>query len=499
MKGSPGRLSPPRPSRAILRSMLSRGPWTRGAILLLALLDLPGRCGAAEPLPWLAPPPARLVVAEGTFDFGEVYQFATVEHRFPIANPSDRPVRILSATAISEAATVRFAPPVIPAGGKGEVTVVQPVGDKLGQVAFRVKLLTDDPGLAEKKLSLRGFVQSAYDPERGFLDFGEIERAAGASREVEVATRQAATLRFAGVDGPDWLAVEPAGEASAAGPLRLRVTVKPGAPQGMRAGQLFVRTDLADQARFELSYRLNVQGDIRASEGSIDLGLARLGQATRRDVRLVRKSGAALHIERVEGAVPGLRVADLPCEEGVAASPCRLLRLELTPQETGGIAGTLSVFAAGEAEPLPLPFAALAVAADTQVKDITADLGQGGGAKPAPPVAIPPPAPKRPPAPPAEPSHKREVVLHWQSQREQGVYGYLIYRAESRSGPFVRINRETVRVPDDGQPAHPYRYVDRAVEPGKTYFYYVDTVSLGGKKQGFSGVLSRQVAADAAP
>ena len=41
---------------------------------------------------------------------------------------------------------------------------------------------------------------------------------------------------------------------------------------------------------------------------------------------------------------------------------------------------------------------------------------------------------------------------------------------------------------------HNYLWTDHNVEPGKTYFYYLDTISRGGKKQRFSGVLSRTIA-----
>jgi hypothetical protein len=82
-------------------------------------------------------------------------------------------------------------------------------------------------------------------------------------------------------------------------------------------------------------------------------------------------------------------------------------------------------------------------------------------------------------------------TLSWTAGEERGVHGYLIYRALDRSGPFRRINDAIVRVPNDGVDPHRYTYVDEQVEPGVTYYYYLDVVSEAGIKQRFSGIISR--------
>jgi len=94
-----------------------------------------------------------------------------------------------------------------------------------------------------------------------------------------------------------------------------------------------------------------------------------------------------------------------------------------------------------------------------------------------------------------DPADPPQVVLRWTASQEDGVYGYLVYRADRRAGPFRRVNREIIHV-QRGQPeaAGAYRFVDTAVEPGRTYFYYLDVVSMGGLKQRLSGVISKEVA-----
>jgi hypothetical protein len=98
---------------------------------------------------------------------------------------------------------------------------------------------------------------------------------------------------------------------------------------------------------------------------------------------------------------------------------------------------------------------------------------------------------------PAVPVAAAPVTVRWTARQEQQTYGYLVYRAADRSGPFLRISREIVRVPAGASSGETgpraYRFVDAEVEAGGTYFYYIDSVQLDGRKRRLTGVLSRQV------
>ena len=93
------------------------------------------------------------------------------------------------------------------------------------------------------------------------------------------------------------------------------------------------------------------------------------------------------------------------------------------------------------------------------------------------------------------PEEAPSATLNWQARQEGQIYGYLIYRSEKREGPFRRINRTIVPAnAADADTVESYRFVDRDVEPGKTYYYYLDTLGGDGKKKRFSGVMSKTVA-----
>lgn len=88
------------------------------------------------------------------------------------------------------------------------------------------------------------------------------------------------------------------------------------------------------------------------------------------------------------------------------------------------------------------------------------------------------------------------TTLSWKVAEEAKVYGYIVYRSDHRDGPFQRLNRQIVRVKDaerDDAGQSRYRYVDAQVESGKTYYYFIDAISVQGRKQRLSGVKSRTI------
>ena len=104
-----------------------------------------------------------------------------------------------------------------------------------------------------------------------------------------------------------------------------------------------------------------------------------------------------------------------------------------------------------------------------------------------------------PPAPTATPATSAAVVLEWSARSEEGVYGYLVYRSLRREGPYRRVSADIIHARHAPPPAtSSYRFTDPEVVPGRTYYYYLDTVSQSGLKQRLSGVIAKEVAGAAA-
>jgi hypothetical protein len=423
--------------------------------------------------------------------FGDTYQFQVVEARFTAVNRGARPLSVTGIEAVSLAGEARPSKTRLLPGERLAVAVRQPVGDKLGLTTFRFKVKTDDAATPEIRLALAGFVQSAYDPETLRLDLGTVDRARGATGEVTVATREAASLTLVGTDeAPSWLRVAAAENGDPAA-LRLAVTAAPGAPLGAHEVRLLLRTGLASQPQLQLRVAAAVFGDFVPSLHHLDLGLARRGSSVGRDVEIRSRSGQPVSITGVAGAPAGVTWRESACAGAPQDVSCRGLRVELAPTTVGHVTGTLLVALANQEEPLPISFAAMAVEADQVVKDITAALAAGARDEGLPPELLPPAAPREARASPPEPGPR--ATLEWQSADEREAYGYLVYRADSRAGPYVRIDREIVWVDRIGPEPHHYRYVDEQVEVGRTYYYYVDYVTKSGRKQRFSPVASKTI------
>ena len=94
------------------------------------------------------------------------------------------------------------------------------------------------------------------------------------------------------------------------------------------------------------------------------------------------------------------------------------------------------------------------------------------------------PAAARPPAAP-EPPHN---TVRWKTN-DVSNFGYDIFRAESEAGPFVKVNDRPV--PGYLQPGsvQTFEYEDRAIDPGKDYWYYVESITLQGERVRFTPTL----------
>jgi hypothetical protein len=82
------------------------------------------------------------------------------------------------------------------------------------------------------------------------------------------------------------------------------------------------------------------------------------------------------------------------------------------------------------------------------------------------------------------------ITLSWRTESEADCYGYNVYRAESADGPFHRVNQEVIAGNGTTSMPHNYTYVDRTVSKGKIYYYLLKQVSMSGREDIISGVIS---------
>ncbi|MHC4908964.1 MAG: hypothetical protein ACYTF9_04505 [Planctomycetota bacterium] len=98
-------------------------------------------------------------------------------------------------------------------------------------------------------------------------------------------------------------------------------------------------------------------------------------------------------------------------------------------------------------------------------------------------------APSSEPAPPEAPVSALENTIRWTTASEVDNYGFDVYRATAEEGPFEVINSETVPGAGTTDVPQDYEYVDRSVEPDTAYFYYVESISMGGERERMTPVI----------
>lgn len=103
------------------------------------------------------------------------------------------------------------------------------------------------------------------------------------------------------------------------------------------------------------------------------------------------------------------------------------------------------------------------------------------------------PAPASPlPAPPAEPAlsttESYSNTVKWSTASEVDNFGYDVYRGESPEGPFVRLTEKPIEGAFTSDVIHRYRFVDESIDPTKTYYYYVESISMSGDRERFTPV-----------
>lgn len=74
----------------------------------------------------------------------------------------------------------------------------------------------------------------------------------------------------------------------------------------------------------------------------------------------------------------------------------------------------------------------------------------------------------------------KEVRLAWKTVSEIDNFGFNIYRAESKDGPYIKINDKII--PAEGSPVSgaDYSFVDTGVKNRKTYYYQLEDIDMYG-------------------
>jgi len=108
----------------------------------------------------------------------------------------------------------------------------------------------------------------------------------------------------------------------------------------------------------------------------------------------------------------------------------------------------------------------------------------------APEVDLPETAP--PNASPAEGIETWSNTIKWSTASEVDNFGYDIYRGESPEGPFLRLTEEPIEGAGTSDEVSRYEFVDQTIAPEKTYYYYIESISMAGVRERFTPVAKKK-------
>lgn len=72
------------------------------------------------------------------------------------------------------------------------------------------------------------------------------------------------------------------------------------------------------------------------------------------------------------------------------------------------------------------------------------------------------------------------LLVEWSTASELDIAGFNVLRAEQADGPFTQVNRTLIPSASDSLTGGEYRYEDREVQSGQTYYYQLQEVELSG-------------------
>lgn len=423
--------------------------------------------------------------------------FSTVKQTYTLFNDGNKPVVIRDWKAISGHGEAIGLPESIQPGHSHQFQVALTLPGRLGESAFRFALFSDEAGVDRYRFTLSGFVFSLTSPEHALLDFGKVSAGKSGRLEVTLSAREKTALALTGVsDTPDWL------EASVSG-ATVVARIRDDATLGIKAGTITLATNLAQQPHVEITAKAIVEGNLVPSSYALGFRPSEVGNTVTAGLELNYNGKAAL--EDLDVDVPkDWSVRRSKCLSGKkAGSDCIRITLSRTLTKAGEDVGSLRARMPGEPE-LLIPIGVMGLAAGQAVRELSVGDGQSDGTPEISKVLRDRVAKPKSDASNAAVNGEKvsrakgsgPVRLQWTSRNEATVYGYMIYRAEDRAGPFYRIS--TLPVPakvvaSSANALAEHEFIDSDVAPGSTYYYYIDALSKNGNQSRLSPVLTKTV------
>ncbi len=75
-----------------------------------------------------------------------------------------------------------------------------------------------------------------------------------------------------------------------------------------------------------------------------------------------------------------------------------------------------------------------------------------------------------------------KVIIKWETGTEIDNIGFNILHSEAESGEYVKINEKLIPARGNATKGTSYRFIDKSVKSGKTYYYKLEDIDMNGTK-----------------
>lgn len=439
----------------------------------------------------MATPAPTSHLAVSPCDAGEHYQFEIVECPIELHNTGDKAIHVSNGRSRFPWDSIDTGTITVPPKSVAYINAKMDLRNSEGRTAHAFGFDVDEPGQSRRGSEVSAFALSVLDQTKPMLDFGTVKTSeAMPERSIALSSREARDFRITGIESkPDWLDVTIAADGRS-----ITARLKSNAPWGLIHHDDFVKlkVNAPQQSQVWIGIQAEVQGDVAPDGNPFQLGLVRTGSKHEFLVRITSRSGddfkvGALAVERIKGSAKAE-----PCVP--AAKGCRLIQVDISDDNpTGKLEGLLSVELPDAKKTLPIELIGLLLSPDTKIHnmDEMTSQAEAGAQSKAPATskaaditsALKSSVRKDEPPPPGQ-----GPLLKWSAAHQAVIYGYAIYRADNASGPFLRVNKDIIRVVQEGDDkSGSYQWRDNTAESGKTYWYSIGVINRNGSKQDLTG------------
>ncbi|WP_395682528.1 hypothetical protein [Dokdonella sp.] len=437
-----------------------------------------------------SPSPSHLQIKRCEFD--EAYQFGATSCSLQLSNSGDKPITIQSAIAAVPGDSVAGIPLVVPPHATVYAQARVNWNNELGHAIRLFRLVTDEAGQEKRNAEITGFVGSALEDGKPKLDFGVVNvPGEPVEKTVALSSREVSDFRIVKIlAAPAYIDARIGADGKTV-VARTRSEL----PWGLQEdGKIRVEINTPNQREAWVAVRIDVHGEVVPDANPLSLGLMRKGNKNEFLVRLTSRDGkdfevGKVHAERLRGNASV--ESCVPAQAG-----CRLVRFHVAEdQPTGAIGDSIRIELPGLQRELPVVVWGMLVGPHTQVRDLGEEMQKAAEAQAKRGVALDSPAAPRKGVDlkealranveketPVPPPAGNGPLLKWSVLHESAIHGYAIYRADSESGPFVRINKDTIATTAVGEGGASYQWRDNTATSGKTYWYYVGLLNKDGSK-----------------